>query len=60
MAATPPGRTSQTEMASWQEPERRKGDRLSPGKAALAIAALSLGLWWLLSAALAALIRALL
>lgn len=59
MAATLPGGTSQTEAASWQEPTRRRRERRSRAKVTLTIAALSLGLWWLLWTMLDALIRAL-
>jgi hypothetical protein len=58
MAATPPGGTSQTEAATRRQPERPRRDRLSLGTAALAIATLSLGLWWLMLRALVAVIKA--
>ena len=47
------------EAAPQPQSERRSGDRLSRVRTTVAIAALSLGLWWLLWTALAALIKVL-
>jgi hypothetical protein len=58
MAAAPRGDVSQTASGSRQQRERRKGQRRKAARA-FAIAAVSLGLWWLIWKAVASLIRVL-